>query len=179
MTNPPHLKITHLAVLTVLVISVMALMALLGYLLLSLPSSRVQRTGTRYATFNLPTAAAPAPTEGPPKPERVRYTAVEPITGYSNCQGIGLRGAVQAGNETGIQNVQIVVWDDNAGLLALASIEARGTYRLDLPGPPAPQRLWVQLFEDDQPVSQPVVVQTQIDCERGLQVFEIDWGKVD
>lgn len=179
MTRPPHLKITHLAVLAALAVIVAAILALLGYLLFTLPPSRVQKTGTRYATFNLPTAAAPEPTAGPPEPEQIRYTALEPITGYSNCRSIGLKGAVQAGNGTGTQNVQVVVWDDNAGLLDLASIESGGRYRLDLPGTPTPQRLWVQLFEDDQPVSQPVIVQTQLDCEQGLQVFEIDWEKVD
>ena len=180
MTTPPRLKLTHLAVLAILTVVVAVVLALLGYLLFSLPPSRVQKAGTRYATFNLPTAAAPGPAAGPPAPKRVRYTALEPITGYSSCQGIGLKGAVQTGNGTSIQNVQVVVWDDNAGLLDLASIEASGEYRLDLSAPPpAPQRLWVQLFEDDQPVSQPVVVQTQLDCEQGLQVFEIDWEKVD
>jgi hypothetical protein len=179
MTGPPHLRISYLLVLVTLTIIVVAVLALLGYLLFTLPSSYAQKTGTRYATFKLPTASIPDLTVGPPEPERIRYTAMEPITGFSNCQGIGLKGEVQTGNGMGIQNVQIVVWDDNAGLLDMTGIKVGGRYRLDLPDPLTPQRLWVQLFDDDQPISQPVVGQTQLDCEQGLQVFEIDWEKVD
>jgi hypothetical protein len=179
MTGPPHLKIIRLAFLVTLAISVATVLTLLGYLLFTLPPSRVQKTETRYATFNLPTASIPDPTAGPPEPDRISYNALEPITGYSNCQGTGLKGAIQTGNGTDIQDVQVVVWDDDAGLFDMASIGTNGRYRLDLPGPVMPRRLWVQLFEDDQPVSRPVPVQTQLDCEQGLQVFEIDWEKVD
>ena len=34
-------------------------------------------------------------------------------------------------------------------------------------------------LENDLPVSQPVVVETQIDCQNGFQVYQIDWHKID
>ena len=129
-------------------------------------------------SLSLPTASVPTATPGPPAPRKIVYTAEEPITGFSNCNAFGFHGMVVDGNGAGLQSVQIVIWEAQAGLLALTNTDADGHYSIEIQDPPAPRRLWVQVYEDDVPVSRPVFVETQIDCENGYQVYQIDWQRV-
>ena len=96
-----------------------------------------------------------------------------------SCERYGFWGKVLASNGIQLQGVQIVVWEGQAGLLALSTTDAEGNYLIEIEAEPAQRKLWVQVFENDLPVSQPVVVETQIDCQNGFQVYQIDWRKVD
>jgi hypothetical protein len=146
-----------------------------------LPAGRAL-TPTPLATssgLDLPTAAPATATPGPPVPDTVNFVAEEPIKGYSDCNRYGFRGVVKKGNGDGQRDVQIVVWQENAGLLALSSTDETGKYALVIDGLPAERKLWVQVFENDLPVSLPVFLETQIDCQSGYQIYEIDWQQAD
>ena len=121
-----------------------------------------------------------APPRGPcpPPPQEVIFAAKDPMQGFSNCTHYGFKGVVTAGNGKRLQGVQIVVWEDKAGLLALSNTDATGNYLIDIEAKSAQRKLWIQVFEDDLPVSQPVFVETQIDCQTGFQFYQIDWQQV-
>ena len=139
-------------------------------------------TATPIATrpgADVPTVASPTETPGPPVPETITYTAVEPIKGFSDCNGYGFRGVVRKSNGDGQGGIQIVVWQENAGLLALSDTDEAGIYSIAIDEQPAHRKLWVQVFEDDLPVSLPVFLETQIDCQNGYQIYQIDWQQVE
>ena len=182
--TPPGSKKSHqIIVLAILGVAVIAVMTILATLLFTLWLP-VNKSATSPAladkqTFKLPTAPVPTSTPGPVVPGEIIYTAQQPIEGFSSCEKFGFKGAVVKGNGTGIQNVQIVVWDKKDGLLALDATSAQGSYLIELSNDPLRQRdLWVQLYQNDLPVSQPVAVKTHIDCENGFQIFQINWQRV-
>jgi len=72
-----------------------------------------------------------------------------------------------------------VVWEKQAGLLALGTTDTEGNYLIEIEGDPAQRKLWVQIYENDLPVSQPVFVETHIDCQTGFQFYQIDWHKIE
>lgn len=125
--------------------------------------------------FPLPTAPLPTHTPGPPAPQTLLFTAQEPITGFSSCATYGFKGRVTAGNGSGLQGVQIVVWQNKQELLALDTTNAEGNYSIEIKDPPALRKLWIQIYQNDEPVSLPVFVETQIDCQNGFQLFQVDW----
>lgn len=155
------------------------LMLTLGFALLALPSASqlIPSPATRNPVLQLPTAAIPTSTPGPPAPERIEFMAEEPITGLSNCNVYGVEGVIQTDKGQGLSNTQVVIWDEATGLLDLGVTDSTGRYRIDLEGDLALHKLWVQVFNDDQPVSQPVRVEPQLDCQHGFQIFLINWRR--
>jgi hypothetical protein len=71
-----------------------------------------------------------------------------------------------------------VVWEDRVGLLGLDNTDAEGYYVIEAAAEPGLHKMWVQVYENDVPVSQAVVVETQIDCQIGFQVYEVNWRSV-
>ena len=134
---------------------------------------------TTHSTIAPPSVSLPTVTPGPPGPKEIRFTAEEPIKGFSDCDRYGFWGKVLSSNGTQLRGVQIVVWEGQAGLLALSSTDAEGSYLIEIEAKPAQRKLWLQVFENDLPVSQPVIVETQPDCQDGFQVYQIDWRKID
>ncbi len=149
---------------------------------LQLPAeSEIISTAAATATHpsvSLPTASVPTTTPGPPVAQKVVFAAQEPIKGFSDCDVFGFKGIVMAGNGDRLQGVQIVVWDDQAGLLALTITNAEGNYLIEIEDELAQRRLWVQVYQDDLPVSRPAFVETQLDCQNGFQVYQIDWRMI-
>jgi hypothetical protein len=165
-------------ILGLLSAAVMVVMAVLGYLLLTLPApaNSVTPTTSRRPALVLPTAVAPTATSGPPpSPLEATFIAEEPVKGFSNCTGYGFGGVVKDVNGRGLAGRQVVVWEDQIGLLGVATTDAGGNYTLQFKGQPAPRKLWVQVYHNDQPASAPVLMETQVDCQHGFQVFQIDW----
>lgn len=139
-----------------------------------LPTKNATRSALGLATTPPSTA-----TPGPPIPEEIVFTAEEPIKGFSDCNKYGFWGRVSTSNESRLQSVQIVLWESQAGLLALSNIDTEGSYLIEIEDEPAQRKLWVQVFESDLPVSEPVFVETQSDCQNGFQVFQLDWRQID
>lgn len=83
------------------------------------------------------------------------------------------------GSEEPLPGVQVVVWDDVSGLVALDTTGPDGAYRLAIKGKAAVRNLWVQIYENDLPVSEPVLVQTQVDCEHGFQMYQVNWRQLE
>jgi hypothetical protein len=172
-----------LVTLGLLSVSVIVVMAVLGYLLLTLKvpaggNGTPTATATSSLRLNLPTAPPPTATPGPPPPQSVSFAAEEPIKGFSNCEAYGFKGVVTTGDGDRLPDVQIVVWEDQAGLLALNSTDMNGSYLIEVEDKPAQRKLWVQVYENDLPVSKPVLVETQIDCRNGFQFYQINWREV-
>lgn len=152
------------------------LMLTLGFALLALPNA-VPSGGTRNPGLQLPTASIPTSTPGPPVPARIEFVAEEPITGLPNCNIYGVEGMIQTDKGQGLSNTQVVIWDEATGLLDLGVTDSTGRYRIDLEGDLALHKLWVQVFNNDQPVSQPILVEPQIDCQQGFQIFLVNWRR--
>jgi hypothetical protein len=136
-------------------------------------------TDTPSSVLSLPTASVSTATPGPPAPHKVIFAAEEPIKGFSNCNSFGFRGLLTTSNGNRLQGVQIVVWEDQIGLLALNNTDAEGNYLIEIDDSPAQHTLWVQIYENDLPVSRPVFIETQIDCQNGFQVYQIDWRRIN
>lgn len=142
------------------------------------PNTKQPDTAATQSSVTLPTTSVSTATPGPPLPKKIAYTAQEPIKGYPDCNAFGFYGLVTDSNGNGLQNVQIVVWEAESGLLALNSTDAAGNYSIEIEKPPAHYKLWVQVFEDDVPVSQPVFLETQIDCTNGFQIYQLNWQEI-
>ncbi len=166
-------------VLALLSGAVVVVMATLFYLLLTFPT-RPPPTPSRSSpsALKLPPATSIAATPGLPQPVDLLFIAEEPITGFSNCNGYGFKGTVTDSDETSLANVQVVVWTEEAELLALDSTTTNGTYLIDIQESPPQRTFWVQIYQNDIPVSRPVLVQIQTDCQNGFQLYQIDWHKL-
>jgi hypothetical protein len=167
--------------LSVVILIVMAIIAYLFYTLRVSPTTDTPLTATATpidSGLRLPTPADDGVTAGPPAPQQIKFIPEEPIQGFSNCSGYGLKGAAMTGNGERLQGVQIVVWEERVGLLGLNTTDEEGNYLIEIADEPAPHRLWVQVYENDLPVSEPVLVETQIDCQLGFQVYQINWQRV-
>jgi hypothetical protein len=155
-------------------------MAILAYLFFTLRlSTRTENLAVTVTpkdpVLTLPTASGPTITPGPLPPQEIKFVPVEPIKGFSSCSSYGVKGTTTNRNGDPLQGVQIVVWEDQAGLLALRLTDPGGAYLIEMIAEPAPRRLWVQIYENDLSVSEPVFVETQIDCQHGFQIYQIDW----
>ena len=165
-------------ILGLLSLAVVGVIVILAYLLLTLP---VPATGIPPATptrpvLTLPTAPLPATTPGLRRPLQVKFVPQEPIKGFPNCNIYGFQGKVNGTNNIPLADIQVVVWRDEAGgLLALATTDKNGAYSIQIRAKPAQRDLWVQLYQDDSPVSDPLLTKTQIDCQNGFQFFQINW----
>lgn len=171
-----------LLALTLLSAAVLCVIFVLGYLLVTLPAPpAVQAAPTPTATIHrpvldLPTVPPPTATAGPPPPIEVKFIARKPVKGFSNCRAYGFKGVVEAKDGGRLPGIQVVVWRDRGGgLLALATTDRRGLYSIEVKDKPAQRKLWVQIYQNDIPVSEPLLVKTQLDCQNGFQIFQIDW----
>lgn len=178
---PPTRKNKYwLIMLALLSLAVMVVLVILGYLLLTLPASTPQVTPTsRRTVLDLPTAAPPTPTSGPPPaPLEARFNPEEPLRGFANCETYGFRGVIKAVDGAGLAGVQIVAWKDRAGLLDVATTDSQGKYTINLKDNPAPALLWLQVYQNDEPVSAPVPLEIQVDCQNGFQLYQVDWQEI-
>jgi len=171
----PKLNSKQAVLLAVLGGIVLLVMGVLAYLLITLKPPN--EAATAAPKLSLPTAPAPTITLGPPAPLHIQFVAQKPIKGYSSCTYFGVKGKVNAGNGTALQNVQIMVWSKEKGMLALTAVAAGGEYSIRLPGRPEPRQLWVQVVQNDAPVSEPVPVATQLNCQTGYQIYQVDWQR--
>ena len=181
MTSPgsPTPKSRYwLLALGLLSVAVVVVMVLLAYLLLTLSMPTANVTPTHRPVLSLPTAAPPTTTPGPLLPVKVIFAVEEPIKGFSDCDLYGFSGIVRAGNGDRLAGIQVVVWEDQAGLLALDTTDASGAYLIEIQDKPAQPRLWVQLYRADIPVSAPLPVRTHLDCHNGFQVYQINWQEL-
>jgi hypothetical protein len=175
----PRLSNIQLIALILLALVVVCVLSVLVYLAYTLRTPAGVAQPTAAMTFALPTAVSPTATIGPPMPAAIRYTAIEPLHGFGNCTQFGAKGTVTASNGQRLQGVQIVLWSRQEGLLALGKTDQNGGYTILADGAPAQRQLWVQVFENDVPVSRPVTVNTQINCDTGFQVYQIDWQRIE
>ncbi len=163
--------------LSLLGVAVIAVMGLLAYLLLTLPASRAEApaTPTPRPTLGLPTVPPPTYTPGPPPSLKVVFTAEKPIKGFGNCARYGVKGVVIAANGDRLGGVQITLWAEGVGLVALSHSDAGGSYAIEINDKPARRKLWVQVYQNDLPVSDPLSVETELDCHKGQQIFQVNW----
>ncbi|MFN8456068.1 MAG: hypothetical protein U0401_15610 [Anaerolineae bacterium] len=177
MARPKSQHSVWIIVLSLLGVAVIAVMGLLAYLLLTLPASRAeaQNTPTPRPTLGLPTAPPPTPTPGPPPSLKVVFTAEKPLKGFANCTRYGVKGVVAAANGDRLGGVQITLWAEGVGLIKLSDTDAGGSYALEIEDKPARRKLWVQVYQNDLPVSDPLSVETELDCRKGRQIFQVNW----
>ncbi|MEM7348759.1 MAG: hypothetical protein AAF485_31395 [Chloroflexota bacterium] len=177
--------ILFLSILSVLVIVVLAIFAgmvltltdtSLGAATISVAdSSGSDQLATSTPQFELPTAMVPTATVGPVIPESPRFVAQTPIQGYSDCDIYGFYGQVVGTQGEFLTDVQVVIWEESAVLLALDSTDDKGRYQIKITDQRQARNLWVQLYQDDVPVSDPLSLETQADCQSGFQIYQIDW----
>jgi hypothetical protein len=175
----PSLKngcwVVILGILSVVVIMVMIILASL-LIDLSLPPPTTPPPDP--TLLNLPTASASTATPGPLMPNEIKFIPEEPLSGFSNCEVYGIQGKVNIAAGHSLAGVQIIVWEEQTGLLTLGTPTAEGNYRIELKEAPSFRTLLVQVYQSDAPVSLPVSVQLQTDCQNGFQVYQINWHEV-
>lgn len=161
-------------------LSVVIILIVLIYLVSTLPAAVPggDVAVTTRPALTLPTAASPTTTPGPPLPQLVKFVPVESIKGFSNCEHYGFKGVVSDRNGIRLQGVQLVAWEDKIGLLDLSHTDAGGSYFIEAEAKPGLHKLWIQVFENDVPVSEAVEVETQINCQTGFQIYQVDWQEV-
>ena len=170
-----------LAALGLLSVAVACVAAVLTYLLLTLPVPAADTFSPtpRRIVVALPTAPLPAATSGLRRPLEIKFIPEEPIKGFSSCHSYGFKGKVTTALDQPLANVQVVVWsEESGGLLALDTSSQDGFYSIEIQAEPAQRDLWVQLYQNDSPVSEPVPVKTHIDCRTGYQIFQINWHEL-
>lgn len=166
-------------ILGLLSLAVVSVLACLAYLLLTLPRFANRATPTTQSgELNLPTAAPATATPGPPLPSKAVFVAEEPIEGFSDCDVLGVKGMVQSDQGKPVAGVQVVLWGDQVGLLALDTTDTTGGYFVKIQARPDQARLWVQVYQDDIAVSVPLSVTPQIDCHNGFQIYQINWHEL-
>lgn len=156
-------------------LAVITVMGLLVYLLLTLPTADSQATLTPNPTLSLPTAPPPTATLGPPSSTEVVFTAEKPIKGFSNCAKYGFKGVVKASNDDRLAGIQITIWEEGVGLLAVDTTDEDGVYVIEIKDQPTQRKFWVQVYQNDVPASDPLSVETQSDCRQGYQIYQINW----
>jgi hypothetical protein len=167
-------------ILGLLSVAVLGVMVVLAYLLFTLPAPAVVASPTRDRSgITLPTAPLPTTTPGLRRPLDIKFVPQEPIQGFPNCDSYGFRGKVTNPQDSPLAGFQVVVWqDEGGGLVALDSTDQNGLYAIQIQGKPTARALWVQLYEADSPVSEPILLKTQIDCQSGFQVFQLNWQEL-
>ncbi len=167
-----------LIILSFLSVAVVGVIALLLYLLLTLPAPArpIQATlSPSRPALSLPTVPLPTATPGPPPSGKIVFTAEKPIKGFSDCQKYGFKGVVTASNGNRLAGVQVIIWQEGVGLLTVGNTNEEGRYSLEIKDKPAQRKLWVQVYQNDVPVSEPMSLETQADCRTGYQVYQINW----
>jgi hypothetical protein len=167
-----------LIILSFLSVAVVGVIALLIYLLLTLPTPTrpIQAIASpNRPALSLPTAPLPTATPGPPSSGQALFMAEKPIKGFSDCQNYGFKGIVTASNGNRLAGVQVIIWQEGVGLLTVGTTDEGGSYYLEIKDKPAQRKLWVQVYQNDVPVSEPMSVETQADCRTGYQIYQINW----
>jgi len=177
----PTAKSTYwLIFLSLLSVAVITVMAVLAYLLLTLPAptdnGQATATPSRPA-LSLPTAPLPTATPGPPSSVSVQaiFAAQKPIKKFSNCDMYGFKGVVTASNGDRLEGIQIIIWEEGVGLVTVDTTDAGGAYVIEIKDKPTQRKLWVQVYQNDVPASDPLSVETQADCRNGFQIYQINW----
>lgn len=178
----PTAKSTYwLIFLALLSLAVAVVIAVLIYLLLTFPSattSQATPTATRPA-LTLPTAPLPTATPGPPPSiEDALFVAQKPIQGSADCDTSGFKGRVTASNGDRLEGIQVIVWEEGVGLVAVDTTDTEGAYQIEFVDKPSPRKFWVQVYQNDVPASDPLSVETQADCRKGFQIYQINWRAV-
>lgn len=175
----PTAKSTYwLIFLGLLSVAVATVMAALIYLLLTLPAATTGAATptSTHPALTLPTAPVPTATPGPPPSvEDALFAVQKPIQGSADCQTSGFKGRVTAGNGDRLEGVQVIVWEEGVGLVAVDTTNAEGAYQIELEAKPSPRKFWVQVYQNDVPASEPLSVETQADCRKGYQIYQINW----
>lgn len=167
---------TWIVLLSLLGGAVVIVLSCLAYLVLTLPPPGSGTLTTEQSpVLSLPTAAPATATPGPPVPVEAIFAAEEPIEGFSDCEKYGFTGTVTTSNGGGLEGVEVVAWEEEIGLIALDTTDAEGVYLIEIPGKPDHLRLWVQLYQDDVAVSDPLPVTAHVDCYSGFQIYQINW----
>jgi hypothetical protein len=177
MVRPTSKRSYWIIIVSLLSMAVIVVIGLLAYLLLTLPvpAADVAKTATARPALTLPTAPLPTTTPGPPPSLKVVFTAQKPIKGFTNCTKYGVKGVVAAANGDRLGGVQITLWEEGVGLVALDTTDAGGSYSIEIKDQPTSRKLWVQVYQNDLPVSDPLSVETQADCRQGYQIFQVNW----
>ena len=129
--------------------------------------------------LNLPTAIPPTATVGPPAPLKLIYAAQDPIVGFSSCTSYGFKGNVAVDDKQEVKDIEVIIWEDQAELFGLDTLDEAGNYAFEVSDSPTQRRFWVQVFENDVPVSEAVSVEIQPDCQEGFQIYQVDWRKAN
>jgi hypothetical protein len=178
MARPTAKSTYWIIFLGLLSLAVLAVMALLAYLLLSLPTPSADQmtpTATRPA-LSLPTAPIPTSTPGPPPSvEDAVFAVQKPIKGTADCDTSGFKGIVSSSNGDRLAGLQVTVWEEGVGLLAIDTTNDEGIYTIEMKDKPARRKFWVQVYQNDVPASEPLSVETQADCQKGFQIYQINW----
>ncbi len=154
-------------------------MIILAYLLLTL-STPAQITPTFPSfIFSLPTAPFPTATPGPSSPIKALFELKQPPLGFVNCSEYGFHGKI----ESQLTDLQVVVWADKAGLVAVETPNPNEIYRIEIKlkasQPSSTSKFWVQLYQNDLAVSKPVLVEINHDCQHGYQIYQLNWQEVN
>jgi hypothetical protein len=164
--------------LSLLGVAVVTVMATLAYLLLTLPGPAGQTQATASPSrpaLSLPTAPLPTATPGPPPAGKAIFIPQKPIIGFSDCDSYGFKGIVTASNGDRLAGVQVIIWQEGVGLLTVGNTDIGGSYFIEVKDKPAQRKLWVQVYQNDVPASEPISVETQADCRTGHQIYQINW----
>jgi hypothetical protein len=106
---------------------------------------------------------------------KVVFTAQKPIKSFAHCNKYGAKGVVTTANGDRLAGVQLTLWEEGVGLVALKASDAGGSYLIEIEAKPTRRKLWVQVYQNDLPVSDPLAVETAADCGQGPQIFQINW----
>lgn len=171
-----------MVIIGLLSIAVVGVMMVLAVMLvsLSLPARPPVETVTPPGlVLEPPTLSPPTLTPGPPFPGKVSFVPEEPIKGFSSCEWAGFRGMVRTDNGQASERVQVVVWGAGGSLLELDTSAADGSYELKFAKESSARKLWIQLYQNDVPVSMPISLEIQVDCQHGFQIYQVDWRAVE
>jgi len=142
-----------------------------------LPTSTATATPTPTASPTLTPTITQAPTITPtPDPFYVLTLRLSENTRYPDlgCSWFGFAGRITNASGYPIAGITIRIWTDNfTGLLTVSS--ASGEWEQFVNDHPHSDSWYVQLYEDGQPVSQAVTVQTRADC--GSALVTVDWRR--
>ena len=128
--------------------------------------------------LRLPTVSPPTMTRAPLAPSVEKFTAKEPIRGFNDCAEYGFRGIVWSITQEPLADVQVVLWEKEAHLVAIETTDSSGIYQIMLSGSANIPQFWVQIYQADQPASNPLLLDIHSDCNQGYQVYQVDWQAI-
>ncbi len=114
----------------------------------------------------------------PPTPTSRLFKAQNPVRGFSECERYGFQGVVRSVTGSGLANVHVVVWAEDMRVLRAERTDVSGVYEAHLLGQAEVSQVWIQLYQNDLPVSEAINFDIQEDCQTGYQLYQIDWQAV-